>query len=97
MTLGEVDAAVRKVVARSGRPETFRHRTGYQIGAPWNERGNLSLEPGATEVVETGMTFHMPIILFSESGYLFGCSETLVVTERGATPLSKTTHALYRA
>ncbi|WP_225158531.1 Xaa-Pro peptidase family protein [Bradyrhizobium sp. IC3069] len=96
VTLGEVDAAVRKVVARSRRPDAFRHRTGYQIGAPWNERGNLSLEPGATEVIETGMTFHMPIILFSEGGYLFGCSETVVVTERGAAPLSTTTHALYR-
>lgn len=94
---GEVDAAVRNIVARTGRPDAFRHRTGYQIGAPWNERGNVSLEPGATEILEEGMTFHMPVILFSESGYLFGCSETIVVTDGGGVPLSSTSHKLYLA
>lgn len=96
-TAGAVDAAARKVIVRSGRPRVFRHRTGYQTGIHWTERGNLSLEPGAAEILEAGMTFHMPFILFGESGYLNGCSEHVVVTERGAEILSTTPHTLYRA
>jgi Xaa-Pro aminopeptidase len=97
-TAGEVDAAGRKVIERSGRPQVFRHRTGYQTGAPWSERGNLSLEPDSTDVLQAGMTLHMPIILFStENEYLFGCSEQVLVRERGAEILSRTPHTLYRA
>ncbi|UCI31812.1 M24 family metallopeptidase [Mesorhizobium sp. B4-1-4] len=97
VTAGMVDAAGRKVIERSGRPQVFRHRAGYQIGINWGERGNLSLEPDATDVLEAGMTLHMPFILFSESGYLFGSSENVLVTERGAEILSQTPHTLYRA
>jgi Xaa-Pro dipeptidase len=91
-----VDAAARKVITRSGHPEVYRHRTGYQTGIQWTERGNISLEPDAKDVLEVDMTFHMPFILFGESGYLFGCSENVVVTERGAEILSRTSHTLYR-
>lgn len=92
----EVDGAARKVIERSGRPRVFRHRTGYQTGIHWTERGNLSLEPGAADILGPGMTFHMPLILFGEGGYLFGCSEHVLVTERGAEILSRTPHTLYR-
>jgi Xaa-Pro dipeptidase len=90
VTAGDVDAAARNVIAQSGRSQVFRHRAGYQTGIHWTERGNISLEPGATEVLQPNMTFHMPIILFAEIGYLFGCSENIVVTERGAQILSST-------
>lgn len=96
VTAGKVDAAGRKVIERHGRPEVFRHRTGYQIGINWGERGNLSLEPGAGELLQAGMTLHLPFILFSESGYLFGCSENVLVTESGHEILSRTPHTLYR-
>lgn len=95
VTAGAVDAAARKLIERSGRPKLFRHRTGYATGP--TGRGNLSLEPGATDVLEPGMTFHMPIHLFSENGYLFGCSEHVLVTGSGAEILSRTPHTLYRA
>ncbi|MER8557004.1 M24 family metallopeptidase, partial [Mesorhizobium sp. M1217] len=97
VTAGAVDAAARKVIERSGRPKVFRHRTGYQTGIHWSERGNLSLEPGATDVLELGMIFHMPILLFGESGRICGCSEQIVITERGAEILSHTPRTLYRA
>lgn len=97
VTAGEVDAAARKVVERSGRSRAFRHRTGYQTGIHWSERGELSLEPGASDILKAGMTLHMPIILFSESGYTFGCSEQVLVTERGAEVLSSTPRTLYHA
>lgn len=95
-TAGAVDAAARAVIDRSGRPQVFRHRTGYQTGINWSERGNLSLEPDAADLLEVGMTLHMPIILF-ESEYGLGCSEQVVVTERGAEILSRTPHTLHRA
>ncbi|WOH80459.1 Xaa-Pro peptidase family protein [Bradyrhizobium sp. BEA-2-5] len=92
-----VDAAVRKVVERSGRRRVFRHRTGYQTGIHWTERGNLSLEPTADDILEAGMTLHLPIILFGETKYLFGCSEHVVVTGSGAELLSRTDHKLFHA
>jgi Xaa-Pro aminopeptidase len=94
---GTVDAAARKVIERAGRSKVFRHRTGYQTGINWSERGNLSLEPGSEDVLEVGMTLHMPIILFEEGEYGLGCSENVVVTERGAEILSGTPHTLHRA
>lgn len=97
VTAGEVDAAARKVIERSARPQALNHRVGYQTGAPWSERGNISLEPGATDILQASMTLHMPMILLGEGGYLIGCSETVLVTERGAEILSGTPHTLHRA
>ena len=94
---GEVDAAARKVIERAGRPGAFRHRTGYLTGINWGERGNISLEPEATEVLKHNMTLHMPIILFAETGHLVGCSQHVLVTELGAEILSSTPHGLHRA
>ncbi|MEK9281062.1 Xaa-Pro peptidase family protein [Bradyrhizobium sp. ISRA442] len=95
-TAGEVDAAGRKVIERLGRGRVFRHRAGYQTGINWTERGNLSLEPGAGDLLETGMTLHMPYILFGDTGCLFGTSEHVLVTDRGAEVLSGTPHTLHR-
>ena len=61
----EVDAAARKVVERSKLPRGSRHRTGYHTGPNWGGRGNLSLEPESNDVLEAGMTFHMPSIAAS--------------------------------
>lgn len=97
VTAGEVDATARKVIERSARPQALNHRVGYQTGAPWSERGNISLEPGATDILQASMTVHMPMILLGEDGYLIGCSETVLVTERGAAILSGTPHTLHRA
>ncbi|WP_430702170.1 M24 family metallopeptidase [Mesorhizobium captivum] len=96
-TAGEVDAAGREVLKRHGRPELLNHRVGYQTGINWGERGNISLEPGATDILAPNMTMHMPIILRGESGYLFGTSEHVVVTDQGAEILSRTPHTLYFA
>ncbi|MGY3573062.1 M24 family metallopeptidase [Bradyrhizobium sp. USDA 4504] len=96
-TACEVDSAGRKIVERSARPRALNHRVGYLTGINWTERGNLSLEPGAPDVLEPGMTLHMPMILCGESGYLIGTSEQVLVTERGAEVLSRTPHTLYRA
>ncbi|MFK4380873.1 M24 family metallopeptidase [Bradyrhizobium sp. USDA 223] len=95
VTAESVDAAARNVVERSKRSRAFRHRTGYQTGIHWGGRGNLSLEPGAKDILEAGMTLHMPVILFGESGRLIGCSEQVLVTDRGAEILGNTQHTLF--
>lgn len=92
-----VDAAGREVLKRSGSKGVFRQRTGYQTGINWTERGDLSLEPGAEDILKCGMTLHMPNILCSENGYLFGAGAHVLVTERGAELLSQTPPTLYRA
>ncbi|WP_292523531.1 Xaa-Pro peptidase family protein [Mesorhizobium sp.] len=96
-TAGEVDAAGREVLKQHGRPQLLNHRVGYQSGINWVERGNISLQPGAADILEPNMTLHMPIILRGESGYQFGTSDHVVVTERGAEVLSRTPHTLYYA
>lgn len=95
-TAGAVNAAVRAVMERHGRLHALRSRTGYQIGVYWSDRGNISLEPKAQDVIEVGMTFHMPIILFDEDGHQIGCSESWIVTERGSAIFSKTPHTIHR-
>jgi Xaa-Pro aminopeptidase len=92
-----VDAASRKVVERSSIPRGFRHRTGYHTGPNWGGRGNLSLEPESQDVLETNMTFHMPIILFGESDIMIGCSEHVLVTDKGCEVLARTPHTLHHA
>ncbi len=96
-TAGQVDAAVRGAIEASGRAATFRHRAGYQIGLMWNDRGNLSLEPGAADVLVAGMTLHVPIILFERFRFGVGVSETVLVTDHGAEVLSRRPRRLYRA
>ena len=93
---GDVDAACRGVIERSGRPEVFRHRAGYQNGIMWSDRGNLSLEPDSGDVLAPGMTFHMPIILFESGQYGVGVSETVLVTGQGCEALSGLPRGIHR-
>jgi Xaa-Pro dipeptidase len=95
-TAGAVDAACRSVVEDAGLGATFRHRTGYSVGLRANGRLNLSLKPGATDVIEAGMTFHTPIILIEPGVAGVGCSETFLVTDGGGEPLAGVDRALIR-
>ena len=91
------EAAVQKVVDRSSFKRPKRHRTGYNTGPNWGGRGNLSLEPESPDILETNMTFHMPVIMFGDSGILVGCSEHVLVTDKGCEILAKTPHTLHLA
>ena len=93
---GDVDAACRRVVEEAGLGAAFRHRTGYSVGLRANGRLNLSLKPGATDIIEAGMTFHTPIILIEPGVAGVGCSETFLVTESGGEPLAGIDRALIR-
>lgn len=93
---GDVDAACRRVVEAAGRSPTFRHRAGYQIGIMWNDRGNLSLEPDAPDILEVDMTLHLPVILFERGRFGVGVSETVLVTGDGAECLSEVPRGIHR-
>lgn len=92
----DVDAAARGVIERAGRLDTFRHRTGYQTGINWSDRGNLSLDPREEEVLEENMTLHMPFILFEWGKFSTGTSENVLVTATGAEILSSTPHTMHK-
>jgi Xaa-Pro dipeptidase len=87
-TAGAVDAACRRVVEDAGFGGTFRHRTGYAVGLRANGRLNLSLKPGASDLIDAGMTFHTPIILIEPGVVGVACSETFLVTDQGGEPLA---------
>lgn len=86
--LWKADRAVRDVVGVRRTPAYFRHRAGYANGIGWTRRGYPSLEPGADELFEPGMTFHMPIILFEKNQFSVAVSESVLVTSSGVELLS---------
>jgi Xaa-Pro dipeptidase len=88
VTTGDVDAAARDVVEGAGFGHAFRHRSGYSVGLRANGRLNISIKPGDREVIESGMTFHTPIILIENGVVGVGCSETFLVTDGGEQPLA---------
>jgi Xaa-Pro aminopeptidase len=91
----EVHATAYDVVDRAGRGATFRQRTGYGLGINWYARGHMSLEPGARDVIQAGMTFHLPRILFDESGaFGVGTSESVLITDAGPEIFSKLPRSL---
>lgn len=96
VTTGDIDAAARGVVARAGRAETFRHRTGYSIGCRWDDRGSTSIKPGGDVVIRSGMAFHTPIILVETDAFCLGCSETWLVTDDGCEALSALSREMVR-
>lgn len=55
VAIGEVDAAARESLAAAGLGELFIHRTGHGIGLGLHEPPFVA--PGATTVLEEGMTF----------------------------------------
>ena len=81
-TAHDVDRAARDIVERSSFPAALNHRAGYSIGLNWVQRGSTSLEPGAPDILQPNMTFHIPMILAAEdSRFAIGCSETILVTD----------------
>ena len=84
ITAGELDDAIRGVIDRAGRSSCYRHRGGYSHGFRWNQRGGLSIRPGATSIVKKNMVLFLTCFLYDESGD-FGIvtSDTVLVTDDG--------------
>jgi len=90
--------AAQKVIDDAGYTAAFRKRIGYSMGiafAPdWGEGGLLSLFTGVERIIEPGMVFHVPATLRSYGVWTVGASETVIVTQNGAEPLSSLPRAL---
>ena len=84
--------AAQRIIDEAGYTAAFRKRIGYSMGiafAPdWGEGGLLSLFSGVDRIIEPGMVFHLPATLRSYGAWTVGASETVIVTESGAEPLS---------
>lgn len=84
--------AAQAVIDAAGYTAAFRKRIGYSMGvafAPdWGEGGILSLFRGVDRPMEAGMVFHLPATLRSYGEWTVGASETVIVTDHGAEPLS---------
>lgn len=85
-------AAAQNVIDDAGYTAAFRKRIGYSMGvafAPdWGEGAILSLFSDVSRLIEAGMVFHLPATLRSYGHWTVGASETVVVTDHGAEPLS---------
>ncbi|MGY9047105.1 Xaa-Pro aminopeptidase [Puniceibacterium antarcticum] len=85
-------AAAQKIIDAAGFTTAFRKRAGYSMGvafAPdWGEGAILSIFTGIETLLEPGMVFHLPITLRDYGRFTVGVSETVIVTEAGAQPLS---------
>ena len=84
--------AAQHVIDAAGYTAAFRKRIGYSMGvafAPdWGEGALLSLFTGVDRPFEPGMVFHLPATLRSYGAFTVGASETVILTESGAEPLS---------
>jgi Xaa-Pro dipeptidase len=84
--------AAQAVIDEAGYTAAFRKRIGYSMGvafAPdWGEGAILSLFSDVSRPIEAGMVFHLPATLRSYGHWTVGASETVIVTEQGAVPLS---------
>jgi Xaa-Pro dipeptidase len=84
--------AAQSVIDAAGYTAAFRKRIGYSMGvafAPdWGEGAILSLFADVSRAMEAGMVFHLPATLRSYGHWTVGASETVIVTEHGAEPLS---------
>jgi Xaa-Pro dipeptidase len=93
-----VHAAAQAVIDAAGCTAAFRKRIGYSMGvafAPdWGEGAILSLFDGVTRDLEPGMVFHLPTTLRRFGAFTVGASETVIVTEDGAEPLSDLPRAM---
>lgn len=91
---GEVGAACRQPVERSGIRKNYHQRVGYSIGIGfpprWGEWATRDFMAGDTWVLQAGMVFHM---ILSASGVCF--SETVATTDTGHEVLTRFDRQLF--
>lgn len=94
----EPHEAAQRAIDDAGLSAAFRKRAGYSMGiafAPdWGEGALLSLYTGEAMILQPGMVFHLPITLRDYGHFTVGVSETVIVTETDAEPLSSLPRAM---
>ena len=100
-TCADVHNAVQAVIDRNGYTAGYRKRTGYSMGisfAPdWGEGNILSLFRDVDVPLEPGMVFHVPITLREYNKFTVAVSDTVMVTDKAARPLSTISRDLVQA
>jgi Xaa-Pro dipeptidase len=98
-TIGEVDAAVRAVVEKDGCAKYAHSRFGYTIGVAfpptWAQSMPVNIVPGSKFVFEPNMLFHLLVYLLEPAVFGVGVSHTILFTEKGIEPLTKTDKGPY--
>lgn len=100
VTVAEVDAVARRILATSTSGGQLLTRTGYSIGiafAPsWDEGYILSLKQTEHTPLREGMTFHfLPWLVGVEGKHVMALSETLRVTADGCESFFTLENKLY--
>lgn len=94
----EVADAGKRAIAPVESEVAFHYVFGYSVGAgfppSWLEESNFYLRSDNQLELTSGMVFHLPMTLRVFGQYGVGFSETVLVTQQGAEPLTRTDRRL---
>jgi Xaa-Pro dipeptidase len=90
---GDVARAAGAVIAPMLPGLMFHGNFGYPVGLgyppTWSERLGFQLRPDNDQLLEAGMTFHLPVSLRKFGEWGICQSHTILITESGAEPLTR--------
>ena len=96
-TIDAVDKAIRQVVTEAGCARYAHSRFGYSLGLAfpptWAQSLSVNIVPGSQAVFEPDMLFHILIYLLEPATFGVATSATVLVTEDGIEPLTKSPKA----
>ena len=92
VTLGDIDAAARNVIADAGFGDNFIHRTGHGIGTEVHEQPYV--KAGNDEIVSVGHAFSIEPGIYLDGKWGMRLEDIVIVLEDGALRCSTTEHAL---
>jgi Xaa-Pro aminopeptidase len=86
-TVGEVDAAARKLLHKRGLGKYFTHSTGHGLGLEIHEAPRVAA--GQTEILRPGMVITVEPGVYLPGKFGVRIEDTVVVTETGCDILTK--------
>jgi Xaa-Pro dipeptidase len=96
-TVAAVDAAIREIVTEAGCARYAHSRFGYSLGLAfpptWAQSLSVDIVPGSEAVFEPNMLFHILVYLLEPATFGVATSATVLVTETGIEPLTRSPKA----